>query len=104
ALEFVQSAKKNDYEIVKFSDSPIFAFTDLVLNEYDYSFWYESVFFSENEYRKFYNRSAQILFIMENGVFYFTCDTKHRHRIENYPYSGPFVYLDGNEFINRFYP
>lgn len=104
AMEFISSVHKNDYEIVKFSESPILAFTDLKLNEYDYTFWYEQAFFSEREYRKFYKRSAQVLLIMQNGTFYFTCDPEHRKRVESYPFSGPFVFLEKNEFMRRFYP
>lgn len=103
-MEFVLATRENDYEIVKFSNAPVLAFTDLLLNEYDYSFWYEAAFFSDAEYRKFYNRSAQVLLIRQDGTFYFTCEEKDRHRIESYPRSGPFIYLDRNEFLKRFYP
>lgn len=104
ALELVLAEKDRDCQIIKFSNSPVLALTDLKLNNYDYLFWYEAQFFSEDEYRKFYKRSAQVLLVMQNGVFYFTCDAKDRKRIESYSHGEPFMFLEKNEFLNRFYP
>lgn len=103
ALEFVKAVSEKNYERHLFSKSPNFAFGDLRVQGYDFSCWYE-VMFLFNYLDKWYERVAQVLFIQENGIFYFTCDVKHRKRIENYPYSGPFNYLEKEEFLNRFYP
>ena len=101
ALEFIQSVKIDDYTLVQFSKSPCLSLGDLKWNGYDYSFWYEGALFSKKELKTFYKRSAKVLLIKENEIFYFTCPSSEISRIKSYDSS--FIYLDEATFINKFY-
>lgn len=104
AYQFVSAAQKQNFKRRIFSRSPNFAFGDLTSQDYDFSNWYQVTFLFENILNTWYKRVAQVLCVREKGIFYFTCDQNHRTRVESYPSSGPFVFLEKNEFMNKFYP
>lgn len=84
------------YEIIKFCVDPI-------LPKEDENGWLGMMTSTDEKRRKWYARVCQIPMIREDGIFYFTADEQDRKRLESYPFSGPFCYLEKKEFENRFY-
>lgn len=103
AYELVAAVSSSLFEIHHFSDSPNFAFGDLVLNGFDYSLWCESTLLFKEQLPNFYQRVCQVVLIRENGQFFFTCESvDQRKRIESYDKS--FTYMPIDHFMNHFYP
>lgn len=103
ALEFIEAVKAQNYERYTFSKSPVLAYGDLRAQGYDFGCWFQVMLLFNNNLDKWYKRIAQVQLIREDGSFYYTCDPKHRTRIESYPMHLPLIYLERNEFIDRFY-
>lgn len=90
---------EGDYEIERFASGEILT-PEAKLATQRYNIDLDS----EEGLRRFYNRHAQVLMIRaENGKFYFTCDPIYRIRVESYPYSGPFIFMEKSQFIQYFY-
>jgi hypothetical protein len=84
------------YKIVKICNDP-------VLPEEDKYGWLGLLTSTEEGQREWYARVCQVPMIRKGGIFYFTADEQDRKRIESYPFSGPFHYLEKEEFEQMFY-
>lgn len=103
AHDTVLAFSENDFSIVSYSSSPIFAF-EYSQTEFHYQFVYEYIFFDLVNIEKAYRRYCQVLIIEKDGILYFTTNsTQDRERIENYEFV-TFYWLDPEEFRQTFYP
>jgi len=84
------------YKIKRFSKDPVFS-------KEDKYHWLNILTCTDEKRRQWYARVCQIPMIREDGIFYFTADEQDRKRVESYPFSGPFCFLEKKEFEERFY-
>lgn len=84
------------YKIIRFCKDPMFS-------DDDKNNWIALLTMTDKKFKELYARVCQIPMVRENGIFYFTADEQDRKRVESYPYSGPFCYLEKKEFEDRFY-
>lgn len=102
AWQLKQAIANNDFQVNKFSTSPIFAYGDLAYGGYNYQLFLETTFLYPATMKTAYRRSCQVLLIRQGEYFYFTCNPSDRARVESY--SPSFVYMTQQAFLETFYP
>jgi hypothetical protein len=101
-VEFVDAVPTDDYDIVKVaSDTQVDVAKYENPDGYNYGFFLESTYASDEMIRRFYRRDLQVQLMRLNGVWRFH-DEANRERVEEY--SGFYRYMPYDEFMATFYP
>lgn len=99
-LEFAERAASGDYQIEKIADDAEYSVEGSKKAGYDYSFYFEAIFSSEETLRQWYKRVIQVPLVGEYPTYYFF-DEVNRARIESY--ASNYKFLTREEFMKKFY-
>lgn len=102
-FDFMDAVSENSYEMNFLASDTTLDISNFKSDEgYDYAFYAESVYSSDDTLKKWYSRVIQVPMISEDKFSYFTTDTEEkRQRMESY--ASHHKFLTNSEFLSKFY-